>query len=112
MSIDRPLVSAMLAALRTDAVGIDRFYFDWRGGRLPAEEAYSADEFGELRKLVEGRQSPVAHPYWSDDAPCSMHIDEVEALWSAIADSNDWGPLEAKVAAIRRMGEAMIADAA
>jgi hypothetical protein len=36
-----------------------------------------------------------------------MHIDEVEAIWSAIADSDDWGPLHAKVAAIRRMGEAM-----
>jgi hypothetical protein len=36
-----------------------------------------------------------------------MHIDEVEAIWSAISDHDDWSPLEAKVAAIRRMGEAM-----
>ena len=36
-----------------------------------------------------------------------MHIDEVEAIWSAIADDDDWKPFEAKVEAIRRMGEAM-----
>jgi hypothetical protein len=39
-----------------------------------------------------------------------MHIDEVEAIWSAIADRDDWAPFEAKVAAVRRMGEAMAAD--
>jgi hypothetical protein len=36
-----------------------------------------------------------------------MLIDEVEAIWSAIDQRDDWGRLEAKVAAIRRMGEAM-----
>jgi hypothetical protein len=47
------------------------------------------------------------HAYWSDEAPCSMHIDEVEAIWSAIDEKDDWAPLHAKVAAVRRMGEAM-----
>jgi len=36
-----------------------------------------------------------------------MHIEEVEALWSAIADTDDWQPFEDKVRAIRTMGEAM-----
>jgi hypothetical protein len=40
-----------------------------------------------------------------------MHIEEVEAIWSAIAERDDWNPFETKVAAIRRMGEAMAADA-
>jgi hypothetical protein len=46
------------------------------------------------------------HPYWSDDAPQSMLIDEVEAIWQHIAGHDDWSALDAKVAAIRRMGEA------
>ena len=25
------------------AVGIDRFFFDWRGGRIPADEVYAAE---------------------------------------------------------------------
>jgi len=39
-----------------------------------------------------------------------MHIDEVEAIWTAIADGDDWRPFNDKVAAVRRMGEAMIQD--
>ena len=50
------------------------------------------------------RQRPLTHPYWSDLQPCSMLIDEVEAIWAAIAERDDWGPFEAKIAAIRRMG--------
>ena len=41
-----------------------------------------------------------------------MHIDEVEAIWSAIATSDDWQPFDDKVNAIRRMGDAMSEDAA
>jgi hypothetical protein len=36
-----------------------------------------------------------------------MHIEEVEAIWSRIDEADDWSALEAKVAAVRRMGEAM-----
>jgi len=40
-----------------------------------------------------------------------MHIEEVEAIWSAIAERDDWQPFHDKVRAIRRMGEAMVQDA-
>jgi hypothetical protein len=36
-----------------------------------------------------------------------MHIDEVEAIWSRIDEADDWSQFEAKINAIRRMGEAM-----
>jgi len=39
-----------------------------------------------------------------------MPIDEVETLWAAIAEHDDWRPLETKLAAIRRMGDAMTSD--
>lgn len=109
-SEDRALVSAMLAGLRSRLVGIDRFFFDWRGGRTPPREAYSDPVFERLTKAVEWRERPLTHPYWSDPAPCSMLIDEVEAIWEAIADRDDWSPFEAKIEAIRRMGEAMTSD--
>ena len=47
------------------------------------------------------------HPNWSDPAPCAMLIDEVDDIWAAIARDDDWSRLNAKVAAIRRMGEAL-----
>jgi len=107
---DRALASAMLKALRSRQIGIDRFFFDWRGGRIPADEANQQPEFDELRTQLESCQFPLTHPYWSDPQPCSMLIDEVEAIWAAIADHDDWKPFEAKIAAIRRMGDAMTSD--
>ncbi len=108
---DRPLASAMLSALRSRRTGIDRFFFDWRGGRVPLDDIYRADEFDELRVRLEKRQFPLTHPYWSDTAPCTMLIDEVESIWTAIAEGDDWRPFEAKIDAIRRMADAMTSDA-
>ena len=108
---DRGIASALIRALASKAQTIDRIFFDWRGGRDAGVEFYPTDEFRELAKLLEGRERPQSHPYWSDAAPCSMHIDEVEAIWSAIATSDDWQPFNNKVKAIRRMGGAMEQDA-
>ncbi|HEU4499313.1 MAG TPA: protein adenylyltransferase SelO family protein, partial [Sphingomicrobium sp.] len=108
---DRPLVSAVIAALRTRSVAIDRFFFDWRGGRVPTGQDYHGQEFDELKARLEGRQHILTHPYWSDPAPCSLHIDEVESIWSAIADQDDWSPFESKIESVRRLGDAVAADA-
>ncbi|MBV9526872.1 protein adenylyltransferase SelO family protein, partial [Sphingomonas sp.] len=108
---DSELASLIIRALQSQAVTIDRFFFDWRGGRNPGAEPYRSDDFTALGTALDGRAVPAAHSYWSDPEPCSMHIEEVEAIWSAIAERDDWRPLEDKVKAIRRMGEAMRADA-
>ena len=36
-----------------------------------------------------------------------MPIDEVEAIWARIDEADDWSALHDKVAAVRRMGEAL-----
>ena len=87
---------------------IDRFFFDWRCGDVQRPEVHADEAWNVVREHV-GAFTPIGtrdHPYWSDDAPCSMHIEEVEAIWSAIAERDDWEPLYQKVTAIRRMGEA------
>lgn len=107
---DNALAAALIRALASRAKPIDQVFFDWRGGRDPGEEAYPRDEFRELAKLLEGRELSQSHPYWSDPAPCSMHIEEVEEIWSAIAEHDDWKPFETKINAVRRMGEAIKQD--
>jgi uncharacterized protein YdiU (UPF0061 family) len=107
---DRPLAAALVGALQSREAPIDRVFFDWRGGREPGERRYASEAFRALAATLQGREAPVTHPYWSDSVPCSMHIEEVEAIWAAIAERDDWAPFEAKVAAVRRMGEAMLAD--
>jgi uncharacterized protein YdiU (UPF0061 family) len=109
------MIEAAVRAMVTSGTPIDRFFHDWRGG-VPRDEAPYADAGWTAFRSEIGKLVPLPgakdHPYWADDAPCSMHIDEVEAIWSAIDKDDDWTPLHAKVAAIRRMAEAHRASAA
>ncbi|WP_420142040.1 protein adenylyltransferase SelO family protein [Sphingomonas sp.] len=107
---DLPLVAAIEAGLSTRTVGIDRFFFDWSGGRRragPYDRTY-AEHFAPLERLLAdyAETRPADHPYWSDLDPCTMPIEEVEAIWSAIDRDDDWQPFHDKINAIRRMGEA------
>ena len=111
-SEDRDLAAALLKTLQSREQTIDRIFFDWRGGRDPGAEPYATEPFRALASALEGRERPPTNAYWSDAEPCSMQIEEVEAIWSAIADNGDWKPFEAKVEAVRRMGEAMTEEPA
>jgi len=110
---DAALLVALETALAAKTVEIDRFFFDWRGGRRrgasPADAAYESEAFAGFRGAVAPYAPAVTldHPYWSDAAPCTMHIDEVEAIWARIDEADDWSPFHAKIAAVRRMGEAI-----
>jgi uncharacterized protein YdiU (UPF0061 family) len=108
---DLALIAAIEGALAGETVTIDRFYFDWRGGALrEATDRYDGETFAEIRATLARRKplpNALDHPYWSDPEPSSMHIEEVEAIWAAIDGEDDWAPLYAKLAAVRRMGEAL-----
>jgi uncharacterized protein YdiU (UPF0061 family) len=114
---DIALFTALEAALSQRQVTIDRFFFDWRGGSLrgasPALARYEGEAFAPFRNAIAEYEPAISlkSDYWSDDEPCSMHIEEVEAIWARIDEADDWSALEEKIAAIRRMGEAMQANA-
>ena len=85
--------------MKDGGIGPDAFFFSHRGGR---------NAQGALRDALAGYHLAAPdHPYWSGDAPQAMLIDEVEAIWAAIAERDDWEPLKAKIAALRRMGDAL-----
>jgi uncharacterized protein YdiU (UPF0061 family) len=111
---DAALLMALEAALAAKTVEIDRFFFDWRGGRRrgasPADESYRSEAFLALEQRLEEYQpveGALDHEYWSDPDPCSMHIGEVEAIWERIDEADDWAPFHARIAEVRRMGEAL-----
>ncbi|HET9427293.1 MAG TPA: YdiU family protein [Allosphingosinicella sp.] len=111
---DMELIVAIEQALAKRTVTIDRFFFDWRGGRRrgasPADPFYDDPAFEDFRSLIGDYQESkgaIDHDYWSDPQPCSMHIEEVEAIWSQIEEKDDWAGLYAKISEVRRMGEAM-----
>ena len=96
---DMALIGAAEQVMRERDIGPDAFFFAHRGGRNAS---------GALAEALEGHAPVVdAHPYWEGDAPHSMLIDEVEAIWSAIADRDDWQPLRDKIATVRAMGKAL-----
>ena len=106
---DRSLIEACEKALVQSQVDIDRFFFDFAGGGQPIGSEYENEEFSGLRDLLSGYNVKRArrHEYWKRDAPCSMHIEEVESIWDAIADRDDWSHLHRKIESIRNMGEAL-----
>ncbi|TNE38670.1 MAG: YdiU family protein [Sphingomonadales bacterium] len=102
------LLETAVQGMTGDRVMIDRFFFDWRGGQLrngEARDRYAGEAWADFRDAVDGlaNEAATAHPYWDGTEPCSMHIEEVESLWSAIADRDDWSPLYQKVDRIRMM---------
>lgn len=51
-------------------------------------------------------QASLDHPYFQRATPCTMLIDEVEAIWARIARDDDWSAFAEKLAAIASMREA------
>ena len=98
-------VQAIERGLTATGMSIDHFFFDCFGGNIPA--SYGA-EFDEARQLLSRHvpPKPRSHPYWQG-TPCSMLIEEVEAIWAAIDTRDDWAPFNSKIAAIRTMGDAL-----
>lgn len=103
---DIGLARAVQGALSRTGTAIDDFFFAGFGGNLPGHYGEPFDGIRlRLRDYAVRRKRD--HRYWADPRPCGMPIEDVEAIWSRIADADDWEALHAKVAAIRRMGEAL-----
>lgn len=99
LAADKQLIASAEQAMEQSGGSPDSFFFGHRGGR-GAE--------GDLARALEGYTPvPSDHSFWAGEAPQAMLIEEVEAIWSAIAEQNDWQPFHDKIAAIRRMGDAL-----
>lgn len=102
---DRLLRGAVFRFLSDSKMGFERLFFDAWGGRVnPRVPAGLRDELAGYEAVDAAR---LQHPYFAGDAPCTMLIEEVEAIWAAIAVRDDWSGLDAKIEAIRVMGDAL-----
>ena len=82
---DIELVASIEQALIGSGVEIDRFFFDWAGGALRGTRSadYDHEAFAPFRDQIAAYRATRAldHAFWND-RPCSMHIEEVEAIWT------------------------------
>ncbi len=102
---DRELIAAAERAMINGPLTIDQFFHDFRCGSLTSKQP----AFAEFLDKAQNYAGKSAHnDYWKNSPICSMHIDEVEKIWGAIADRDDWQPLENKVVQIRKLGAATL----
>ncbi|MDO8295354.1 MAG: YdiU family protein [Caulobacter sp.] len=109
---DEADIALVNAAFRALAGGGERlrwepFFFDWFCGREdralagPRADLYAGEAFVDFRALLASaeadRPERLEHPYFAGAEPEEMLVDEVEALWTAIAERDDWAPFQAKL---------------
>lgn len=120
---DFAFVTNFLRWMTETGAPYERVFFDWfcgsasedRASQSPAAELYAQDKFSEIRDALSSaapdRPERLARDYFKGAKPCTMLIDEVEAIWAPIADEDDWSAFRAKLEEIGRLREALGFDA-
>ena len=118
-SLDDTLLEVTFNFLRESQMPFEQFFFDWFGGEVsrerafagPCAEAYSGQAFDALYRAVQGHEpldaTRLDHSYFAKSEPCTMRIEEMEATWAPIAADDDWSALDAKLAQVRGMADAL-----
>lgn len=111
---DVALVQAAFRALAEggEALRWEPFFFDWFGkdeARAlagPRAALYAGEAFVAFRALLApyeaDRPERLADPYFARPEPEELLYGEIEELWAAIAERDDWSVFEAKLASIER----------
>ncbi len=116
---DQRLLDTTLALLREggEALGWEPLFHDWFAGFSssaralagPRGKLYQGETFDAFRFALFEHEPDhperLEHPVFAAP-PEDLLIDEVEAIWTAIDQSDDWGPLEAKLARIEAVRQA------
>jgi uncharacterized protein YdiU (UPF0061 family) len=97
----------------------EQILFDWFGGMASADRAasgpaaafYELSDFEEFRAILAEYQTAQwarpGHAYFTQPTPCTMLVEEVEAIWAPIAERDDWSLFHAKLASIGYMASAL-----
>lgn len=119
---DFAFIVELMQWMEKTQIPFERFFFDWfcgaasagRAEKSPAASLYREADFAPLKArltaVAPARPERLSHPYFAG-APCTMLIDEVEAIWADIAERNDWSALTRKLRDIALMREAFAFDA-
>ena len=108
---DVTLAGAAFRALAEggEALGWEPFFFDWFAGQAsearamngPRAEVYRTEAFADFRaRLAEhtpDRPERLTASIFAKDQPETLLYDEIETIWAAIADHDDWSPFTAKL---------------
>jgi uncharacterized protein YdiU (UPF0061 family) len=121
---DQRLLDSTLALQREggEAVRWEPLFHDWFGGFAssaralagPRAKAWQGKAFDNFRfALFEhepDRPERLEAPVFARPEPEEMLIDEVEAIWAAVADGDDWAPFNDKLARLDAVRRARFGD--
>ena len=111
---DIDLVNAAFRALASGGEPLrwEPFFFDWFCGAAsetralagPRAALYADPAFAAFRDLLADaepeRPDRLSHPYFTVPEPQELIYEEIEAIWAAIAEGDDWSVFQDKLAAI------------
>jgi serine/tyrosine/threonine adenylyltransferase len=112
--VDIDLVNAAFRALASGGEPLrwEPFFFDWFCGAAsearalagPRAALYDDPTFAAFRDLLSeaepDRPERLSHPYFAAPEPQELIYEEIEAIWAAIAERDDWSMFNAKLSAI------------
>ena len=119
---DLTLADTLFTFMHTTKCSFEQTFFDLYGGlasaprwsQSPSAAFYASPAFVPLREALSAfapdASCTLSHEYFSRITPCTMLIDEVEAIWAPIAANDDWSLFHGKLKAIDEMREAYATD--
>jgi uncharacterized protein YdiU (UPF0061 family) len=118
VAADGDLADKLFGFLKAASPPFEQVMFDWRGGVSrtpkvlagPAAAIYQGQAFeaftGALAEYQAAPATPAADAYFAAERPTTLLYDDIEALWTPIAERDDWSLFETKLAEIERVREA------
>ncbi len=108
------LLSAFFQMLSKTDVLFEQAFFYFNSKRILGQtdgasqllDLFSPDTADFIRLLDSyevADETAAKHSYFENEKPCTLLIDEIEAIWKPIAENDDWSLFENKLHAIRQI---------
>lgn len=120
-SAQEALLTMGIECMKESKVPFESFFFDFYAGKLRNSQSVEKYQGPEALKFLESIKSgiwrateaarerlvatPEGRKYFSQELPEMMLIDEVEKIWSAIDQQDDWTLFYGKIARVRERGK-------
>lgn len=109
---DSELLQSFFSFMESSKALYEQSFFDFFGGttspRLqtsPQKDLYQGEDFEKFKTQLAifevANTTLLSHSYFGNARPCSLLIEEIESIWSPIADRDDWSYFHRKIDEIR-----------
>jgi uncharacterized protein YdiU (UPF0061 family) len=109
--LDAGLIAIFFKFLEGSPALYEQSFFDFYGGAhslriktSPQKEHYAGEDFENLMTSLKTFEienpKKSLHPYFRNQKPCTLLIEEIEEIWKPIAENDDWTAFQQKIEAI------------